>query len=92
MCRVPTGWVHRMQSKKINIWDVRKMRPDRYLCKQPFFETKFNRPYWLNKLGMPMFSRTPALEIGRPGEKKYCDMSALHRQDAKKKTVSRAKS
>mmetsp|Transcript_101644 Transcript_101644/g.180223 ORF Transcript_101644/g.180223 Transcript_101644/m.180223 type:complete len:94 (-) Transcript_101644:47-328(-) len=83
MCRKPMGWCNRLRSKTVNIWDPARHRPDKFLCSQPYHETKFTRPKWLTKWGFPKQPRTPAHEIGRKGEK-YCNMSHIHQQDSKR--------
>eukprot|EP00434_Breviolum_minutum_P016976 symbB.v1.2.014976.t2/scaffold1107.1/size155946/10 len=72
-----------MWSKRINIWESRFMRPDKWLCNHPYHEVKFTRPYWLGRRGFPNIPRSNPHEIGRKGEK-YCDMSKIHQQETRK--------
>eukprot|EP00929_Paragymnodinium_shiwhaense_P009377 TRINITY_DN11352_c0_g1_i2.p3 TRINITY_DN11352_c0_g1~~TRINITY_DN11352_c0_g1_i2.p3 ORF type:complete len:106 (+),score=13.82 TRINITY_DN11352_c0_g1_i2:105-422(+) len=84
LCRKPMSWTYRLKRYRVNIWDARKYRADKYLCVQPYQEVKFTRPWWLTRHGFPKFSRTPGHEIGSKGEDKYCDMSKIHRQEARR--------
>mmetsp|Transcript_33375 Transcript_33375/g.50487 ORF Transcript_33375/g.50487 Transcript_33375/m.50487 type:complete len:99 (+) Transcript_33375:28-324(+) len=83
MCRKPNGWCHRMRQKKINIWDCRRMRVDKWLCKHPYDEVKFFRPPWLTRYGNPANPRSDPKSITPDGQSKFCNMSRLHQQDAK---------
>mmetsp|Transcript_67297 Transcript_67297/g.156233 ORF Transcript_67297/g.156233 Transcript_67297/m.156233 type:complete len:94 (+) Transcript_67297:129-410(+) len=80
MCRYPSGWCNRMRSKRINIWQIKRMHLHQHLCHHPYTEVKFTRPYWLTRFGFPANPRTDRHELGSKGEK-YCDMSKLHQQE-----------
>eukprot|EP00435_Cladocopium_sp_Y103_P064850 s75_g26.t1 len=40
MARRPMGWCNRMWSKRINIWECRFMRADKWLVNHPYHETR----------------------------------------------------
>mmetsp|Transcript_100943 Transcript_100943/g.324034 ORF Transcript_100943/g.324034 Transcript_100943/m.324034 type:complete len:95 (+) Transcript_100943:75-359(+) len=84
MCRKASGWCVKMRSCKVNIWDRRKMRPDKWMISLPYTETKFTRPPWLTRFGFPALPRSDPKTITPDGESKYCNMSRLHEQDAKR--------
>mmetsp|Transcript_65215 Transcript_65215/g.102730 ORF Transcript_65215/g.102730 Transcript_65215/m.102730 type:complete len:90 (-) Transcript_65215:20-289(-) len=85
MCRKPMGWTNALRCKKVNIWDPARQRVDKYLCSQPYQEVKFTRPTWLTRFGFPSKPRSSPEDLAlRKGDAKYCDMSKLHKQEAKR--------
>jgi len=82
MCRYNTGWANRLARCVQNKWNIRKVRPDKYLCRQEYIETKFTRPKTLTRFGFPAHPRSTNEEL--PLTNKYCDMAKLHEQDRKK--------
>mmetsp|Transcript_63740 Transcript_63740/g.137093 ORF Transcript_63740/g.137093 Transcript_63740/m.137093 type:complete len:96 (+) Transcript_63740:91-378(+) len=83
MGKQPVGWVNALRARRVNIWEPKYMRPDKWLCNHPYTEVKFTRPPWLTRYGFPAQPRTAPGDVVR-NSAKHCDMSKLHKQDAKK--------
>eukprot|EP00811_Abedinium_folium_P019882 NODE_28849_length_464_cov_4.451039.p2 GENE.NODE_28849_length_464_cov_4.451039~~NODE_28849_length_464_cov_4.451039.p2 ORF type:complete len:89 (-),score=18.78 NODE_28849_length_464_cov_4.451039:105-371(-) len=81
MCRHKMGWQNRLRVNRVNIWDVKRMRPDKLICHQMIHETKFTRPPWLTRFGFPMKARTDNADKSTYHTPKYCNMSRIHKQD-----------